>query len=165
MKGLRMQRPSRFGLALGAVLAVLSFPAAAQEVVLKGVARTEKPSKQVGVEPQRLIGVRQASEVPFESPPTRQIPCCGELAANLKRRGMTMERNPGMELTYSYFQMQDPVVGGYGPEKIALRRAIVLGQDVGAEISIGRKSQAIVSYSPIGPGALGYDPAFRSTAT
>ena len=38
MKGSRMQRPSRFGLALGAVLAALSFPAAAQEVVLKGVA-------------------------------------------------------------------------------------------------------------------------------
>ena len=44
MKGLRMQRPSRFGLALGAVLAALSFPAAAQEVVLKGVAAFQEGS-------------------------------------------------------------------------------------------------------------------------
>ncbi len=54
-----------------------------------------------------------------------------ELAANLRRRGIQMERTPGMELTYSYFAMKDPVVGGYEPEKVALRRAIVLGQDVG----------------------------------
>ncbi len=88
-----------------------------------------------------------------------------ELAPNLKRRGIQMERTPGMELTYSYFAMKDPVVGGYEPEKVALRRAIVLGQDVGTEIRIPRKNQAIPAQSPIGPGAMGYDPDFRSTAT
>ncbi len=88
-----------------------------------------------------------------------------ELSANLRRRGIRMERTPGIELTYSYFGMKDPVVGGYEPEKVALRRAIVLGQDVGAEIRIARKNQAIPAQSPIGPGALGYDPDFRSTAT
>jgi ABC-type transport system substrate-binding protein len=88
-----------------------------------------------------------------------------ELAANLRRRGVQMERTPGMELTYSYFGMKDPVVGGYEPEKVALRRAIVMGQDIDAEIRIARKNQAIVAHSPIGPGALGYDPDFRSTAT
>jgi ABC-type transport system substrate-binding protein len=88
-----------------------------------------------------------------------------ELAANLRRRGIQMERNAGMELTYSYFAMKDPVVGGYTPEKVALRRAIVLGQDVDVEIRIPRKNQAIPAHSPIGPGAFGYDPDFRSTAT
>jgi len=88
-----------------------------------------------------------------------------ELAANLRRRGVLMERTAGMELTYSYFGMKDPVVGGYEPEKVALRRAIVMGQDVDAEIRIARKNQAIVAHSPIGPGAMGYDPNFRSTAT
>lgn len=87
------------------------------------------------------------------------------LAGDLKRRGIQMQRTAGMEITYSYFGMKDPVVGGYEPEKIALRRAIVLGQDVGAEIFIARKNQAIPAYSPIGPGALGYDPDFRSTAS
>jgi ABC-type transport system substrate-binding protein len=88
-----------------------------------------------------------------------------ELAGDLKRRGIYMQRTPGIEITYSYFGMKDAVVGGYEPEKIALRRAIVLGQDVDSEIRIARKNQAIPAHSPIGPGALGYDPNFRSTAT
>jgi ABC-type transport system substrate-binding protein len=88
-----------------------------------------------------------------------------QLAGDLKRRGVIMQRTPGIEITYSYFGMKDPVVGGYEPEKIALRRAIVLGQDVDTEIKIVRKNQAIPAHSPIGPGAAGYDPEFRSTAT
>jgi ABC-type transport system substrate-binding protein len=88
-----------------------------------------------------------------------------ELSPDLKRRGVTMQRTPGIEITYSYFGMKDPIVGGYEPEKVALRRAIVLGQDIDAEIRIARKNQAIIAQSPIGPGALGYDPNFRSTAT
>ena len=88
-----------------------------------------------------------------------------KLSADLKRRGVQMDRTAGMELTYSYFAMKDPVLGGYTPEKIALRRAIVLGQDVGSEVRIARKNQAIAAQSPIGPGAFGYDPDFRSTAT
>lgn len=87
------------------------------------------------------------------------------LAPNLARRGIQLDRQPGMELTYSYFAMKDPIVGGYTPDRIALRRAMVLGQDVGTEIRIPRKNQAIPAHSPIGPGALGYDPDFRSTAT
>jgi hypothetical protein len=69
-----------------------------------------------------------------------------------------------MELTYSYFAMKDPIVGGYTPEKIALRRAISMGNDIQEEIAIPRKNQAIPAQSPIGPGAAGYDPDFRSAA-
>jgi ABC-type transport system substrate-binding protein len=89
----------------------------------------------------------------------------GRIAAHLAKKGIYLERNAGMELTYSYFAMQDPVVGGYTPEKIALRRAITLGNNVEEEIRIPRKNQAIPAQSPIGPGALGYDPTFRSNVT
>jgi ABC-type transport system substrate-binding protein len=89
----------------------------------------------------------------------------GKLAPNLARKGMQLERTVGMELTYSYFGMEDPVVGGYGPDKIALRRAITMGNDIWEEIHIPRKNQAIPAYSPIGPGAVGYDPDFRTTST
>ncbi|MGZ5079004.1 MAG: ABC transporter substrate-binding protein [Usitatibacter sp.] len=89
----------------------------------------------------------------------------GVLAAHLARRGIRLERNPGMELTYSYFAMKDPVVGGYTPEKIALRRAITLGNDVEEEIRIPRKNQAIPAQTPVGPGAMGYDADFHTTAT
>lgn len=88
-----------------------------------------------------------------------------KLTADLRRRGVQMDQVPGMELTYSYFAMKDPIVGGYTPEKIALRRALVLGQDVDAEVRVARKNQAIAAQSPVGPGAAGYDPDFRSSAT
>ena len=87
------------------------------------------------------------------------------LAPNLAKKGMYLERNAGMELTYSYFAMEDPVVGGYTPEKVALRRAISLATNVEEEIRIPRKNQAIAAQSPIGPGAMGYDPTFRSNVT
>ena len=89
----------------------------------------------------------------------------GQVAPNLARRGIYLDRQPGMELTYSYFAMEDPVVGGYTPDKVALRRAISLGVDIEKEIHIPRKNQAVPAYSPIGPGVAGYDPEFRSTAT
>jgi hypothetical protein len=62
--------------------------------------------------------------------------------ANLAKRGIKLERVPGMELTYSYFAMNHPVIGGYTPERIALRRAIAMGNDVQEEIRIARKNQA-----------------------
>ncbi|HEX4779649.1 MAG TPA: ABC transporter substrate-binding protein [Usitatibacter sp.] len=89
----------------------------------------------------------------------------GKVAPNLAKRGIYLDRQPGMELTYSYFAMEDPVVGGYTPDKVALRRAISLGVDIEKEIHIPRKNQAIAAYSPIGPGVAGYDPDFRSHAT
>ena len=88
----------------------------------------------------------------------------GAVAPNLAKRGIRLERNPGMELTYSYFAMNHPVIGGYTPDKIALRRAISMGNDIQEEIRIPRKNQAIPAQSPIGPGAAGYDPEFRSNA-
>ena len=42
------------------------------------------------------------------------------------------------ESAYTYFNMDDPVVGGYTPDKIALRRAISLAIDVEREIRLVR---------------------------
>jgi peptide/nickel transport system substrate-binding protein len=88
-----------------------------------------------------------------------------QLAAHLKRRGVSMQRTYVNEITYSCFGMKDPLVGGYADNKVALRRAIVLGLDIDSEIRIVRKNQAVPAYSPIGPDAFGYDPDFRSSAT
>src|ERR1700682_3537521 len=43
--------------------------------------------------------------------------------------------------------------------------AISLWQNIEEEIRIPRKNQAIAAQSPIGPGAMGYDPDFRSDVT
>jgi ABC-type transport system substrate-binding protein len=86
------------------------------------------------------------------------------LAANLRRRGIGMAQVPGLDLTFDYFNMEDPVVGGYTPEKVALRRALSLSYKTQDEIAIIRKNQAIPAQTPYSPGVAGHDPAFRTTA-
>ncbi len=87
-----------------------------------------------------------------------------QIAPNLAKRGIRMEQFPGMELVFAYFNMNDRVVGGYGPQQVALRRAISMAYSNLDEIRIIRKNQAIPAYQPIGPGATGYDAAFRTDA-
>jgi ABC-type transport system substrate-binding protein len=86
------------------------------------------------------------------------------LAPNLARRGIVMAQAPAMDLTYNYFNMEDPIVGGYTPEKVALRRAIALAYKTEDEIKVIRKGLAIPAQTPYSPGVAGYDPNFRTTA-
>ena len=84
------------------------------------------------------------------------------LAPNLAKRGVTMERVPLVDATYAYFGMEHPVVGGYTPDKIALRRAISLAYDVQQDITLLRRGQAIPAQSVIAPLLSGYDPQWKS---
>ncbi len=86
-----------------------------------------------------------------------------KLAPNLRKRGIVMEQVPALDLTYAYFNMEDPVVGGYDPERVALRRAISLAYNTRDEIAIIRKGQAIPADTPFSPGVAGYEPGFRTT--
>jgi ABC-type transport system substrate-binding protein len=86
----------------------------------------------------------------------------GKLAPNLAKRGIQMRRQINADITYVYFNMEDPVVGGYTPDKIALRRAISLATDVDKLIRIGYRGQAIPSQGPASPHTTGYDPKFKS---
>ncbi|MCZ8075955.1 MAG: ABC transporter substrate-binding protein, partial [Paucibacter sp.] len=81
-----------------------------------------------------------------------------KLAPNLAKKGVQMTRFIYPEIAFSYFNMEDPVVGGYTPEKIALRRAISLGMDVNKQIRIARRGQGIPAQGPSIPGVFGYDP-------
>ena len=85
-----------------------------------------------------------------------------ELAPNLKKRGIQMVRYPRADVAISYFNMEDPVVGGYTPDKVALRRAISLAIDIDKEIRLIRRNQAVAGQSHVGPGVWGHDPAFKS---
>jgi ABC-type transport system substrate-binding protein len=87
-----------------------------------------------------------------------------KIAPNLKKRGISMAQVPALDLTFNYFNMEDPTVGGYTPEKVALRRAISLGYKTHDEIAIVRKSQAVAAHTPYSPGVAGYDPSFRTSA-
>jgi peptide/nickel transport system substrate-binding protein len=65
---------------------------------------------------------------------------------------------------WTYFNMEDPVVGGYTPPQIALRRAISMGYDEKEAIRVLLKGRAAPAQSPIPPGIAGYDPKQRTLA-
>jgi ABC-type transport system substrate-binding protein len=60
--------------------------------------------------------------------------------------------------------MQDPVVGGYTPEKIALRRAIGMAYDQDEAIRVLLKGRAVPAYGPIPPDIAGFDPTLKTNA-
>jgi len=85
-----------------------------------------------------------------------------KLAPNLEKLGIYTVRYLRNDIWASYFQMENPVVGGYSADKVALRRAIALAVDVEREIHIVRRDQAVPAQSIVGPHVWGYDPAFKS---
>jgi ABC-type transport system substrate-binding protein len=85
----------------------------------------------------------------------------GMVAPNLAKQGVRLQREEKPDVWFIYFNMQDPVVGGYTLEKIALRRAISLAVDKHADISIVRNNQALAADTIVPPGIPGYDPDFR----
>ena len=86
----------------------------------------------------------------------------GKLAPNLAKQGIRLQRYLNPDVTLSYFNMEDPVVGGYAPAKVALRRAVQLSYDTDYEIRIIRRGQAIPAQAPMAPGTYGFDPALRT---
>jgi ABC-type transport system substrate-binding protein len=84
------------------------------------------------------------------------------LAPNLVKQGLSMTRYPRADVAVSYFNMEDPVVGGYTPDKIALRRAINLAVDLDKEIRLVRRGQAVKSQNGIPAVAFGHDPAMKT---
>jgi ABC-type transport system substrate-binding protein len=85
-----------------------------------------------------------------------------KLAPNLAKQGIQMVRTPLVDATFSYFGMENPVVGGYTPERVAFRRAMGMAYDVQGEIERVRLGQAIPAQSLIPPLLSGYDPAFKT---
>lgn len=85
-----------------------------------------------------------------------------KVASNLAARGIGMVRTPGSDISFTYFNMQDPLVGGYTPEKVALRRAIALAYDTQTEIRLVRRNQAVPAESTLPPMTFGFDPRWKS---
>ena len=88
-----------------------------------------------------------------------------QVAPNLAKQGILGAITLQSDIALSYFNMDDPVVGGYAPHQVALRRAVCLGVDVDREIRLVRRGMAVPAQSPILPHLSGYDPAFKSEAS
>ena len=80
-------------------------------------------------------------------------------------QGVRLNRPILPEVTYTFFNFRDPVVGGLEKEKIALRRAIIMAYNRDEEIRLIRKGLAIPATMPIPVGVTGYDPRYRPLNT
>ncbi len=85
-----------------------------------------------------------------------------KLAPNLAKRGIVMTRTAAPDMTVHYFAMNDPVLGGYTQDKVALRRAIGLAFNSDEEIRLPRRNQAMAAQGPIQPMTFGYDDKFKT---
>lgn len=86
----------------------------------------------------------------------------GKIAPYLAKRDIALHQEVATSTAYTYFAMEHPVVGGYEPHKVALRRAVALAYDVQREIDIVRRGQALPPQSILPPGLPGYDPTLKS---
>jgi ABC-type transport system substrate-binding protein len=86
----------------------------------------------------------------------------GKVAPNLAKRGIRGYRIIEPAAGYMFFNMDDPTVGGFGADKVALRRAINLGMDTRQEIAYAYSGQGVPSQGPLLPFTSAYDPAFKS---
>jgi ABC-type transport system substrate-binding protein len=85
-----------------------------------------------------------------------------QLAPNLAKKRITMDRVAIPDVTVTYMNMEHPLLGGYTPEKVALRRAIALAYHTEEEIRLPRRNQAIPAQGPIQPSTYGYDAKFKT---
>jgi ABC-type transport system substrate-binding protein len=81
----------------------------------------------------------------------------GALKPDYRARGVTLAKLTQPALQYAYFNMQDPVIGGYTNDKIALRRALVLAFNVDELIRVVYQGQALPATQPIPPNVPGHD--------
>ena len=95
-------------------------------------------------------------EVPSELTPN--VLDGDKLKPALAARGIVLHRILEPALNFTYFNLDDPVVGGMTPERIALRRAMILAYDRDTEIRVLRAGQAVPATQISPPGTEGYDP-------
>ncbi|HJU21259.1 MAG TPA: ABC transporter substrate-binding protein [Casimicrobiaceae bacterium] len=85
-----------------------------------------------------------------------------KLKPQFVKKGIKLSRIIDPAISYVYWNMQDPIVGGFSKEKIALRRAMAMAYNVDDEVNVVRNGQAAPVQFPIPPGVVGYDPHYRS---
>jgi ABC-type transport system substrate-binding protein len=111
----------------------------------------------------RLLAFQQ-KQLDFVAVPTtlasKVLDGDNRLTPELARDGVRLERSIQPAIAYMYFNMEDPVVGGYEPARIALRRAIAMGYNVDDEIRVLRQGQGIAATQMIPPGMSGHDAAY-----
>jgi oligopeptide transport system substrate-binding protein len=82
----------------------------------------------------------------------------GKLAPDLAEKGVIHQRAMDPAVQFEYFNMEDPIVGGYTPEKIALRRAIIMSFSTDDYVRVMWRNQAEPANQVIPPTQTGHTP-------
>jgi ABC-type transport system substrate-binding protein len=110
----------------------------------------------------RLLAFQKGS-LDFVAVPVDLVPKVLETDNTLRpefaSKGVRLYRDVLPAISYLYFNMEDPVAGGYTPDKIALRRAIAMAYNIDDDIRVLRQGQGAVATQIVPPGMSGYDPA------
>jgi oligopeptide transport system substrate-binding protein len=84
-----------------------------------------------------------------------------KLRPEFAKKGVRLSRIIDPEISYLYWNLQDPVVGGLTKDKIALRRAMAMAYAVHEDIKVVRNGQAVEAKFPIPPGVVGHQPNWQ----
>ena len=82
----------------------------------------------------------------------------GKLKPELVKKGIQHLRFGAPSVTFTYFNLDDPVVGGYSSAQVALRRAIAMGFDIDEAIRVLYAGNALPANQLLPPGVNGHDP-------
>ena len=85
-----------------------------------------------------------------------------QASPTLAAKHVTVWRAPNIDVAFIVYNMDDPIIGGYTPDKVALRRAMNLAFNVEELIRSRYKYQAIVAQTMVMPATYGYDPELRT---
>jgi oligopeptide transport system substrate-binding protein len=88
----------------------------------------------------------------------------GKLKPELVAKGIKHDILLRPNVYFTYYNLDDPVVGGYTPDKIALRRAIGMAYNNDEYIRVLLKGRAVPARSPIPEDIEGYDPKLATNA-
>lgn len=86
----------------------------------------------------------------------------GRLAPFLAQRGVQLRQWALPSTQFSFFNIEDPLVGGLAPERVALRRALGIAFDSAAELRLVYQGQGVRAQQMTPPANYGHDPDFRS---
>ena len=86
----------------------------------------------------------------------------GKLAPYLAKRGVRLQTQLQADMVMNFFFMEHPLVGGYTPEKVALRRAVGLAFDGDAYVRHVLGGYGVRAQSTVPPHTSGFDTDYRS---
>lgn len=108
---------------------------------------------------------KEIDQFQLEGPLAPQVLDGDKLRKEYLDMGAQLSRMTDPEITYVFFNMRDPLVGGFEKEKVALRRAILMAHNVEEEIRVVRNGQAQSTSYMVPTGVVGHDSTYKSVLT